>query len=168
MTNLTSEEKKALDLMKKDSFRGISKDNVLQLISILDKVDPDVAKEIIHQIPDAVRGIIEVEKGYSELLNKGVESIDQSVASCYQSEDAIIQSLRQEIDKQGATFEEKKYYYEKMEDAAKRKEAKDTEHKNYIMNILDNGGKAIFLGLLFTAGLFLGRTSIALPGGSSR
>lgn len=45
--------------MKKDNFRGISKSNVMQLVSILDKVDPEVAKAIIAQMPEAVRGVVE-------------------------------------------------------------------------------------------------------------
>ena len=167
MNNLTAAEKTALDIMKKDNFRGISKDNVMQLMSILDKVDPEVAKELIAQIPEAVRGMLEVEKGYAEILKKGIESAEQSTASCYQTEDEIIRSLQKEIEKEGVTFEEKKFYYEKMENAAKRKEDKDTEHKSILMKVMDFGGKALLAGLLLTAGLFLGKTDISLPGRSS-
>ena len=164
MNNLTSAEKTALDIMKKDNFRGISKDNVMQLMSILDKVEPEVAKELIAQIPEAVRSVIETEKNYTEILTKGMESSEHSTTACFQTEDEIIKSLQREIDKDGVTFEEKKYYFEKMEDAAKRKEGKDTEHKSMIKEILRFGGQALLAGLIITAGLFLGKTDIALPG----
>lgn len=163
MENLTSEEKKALDIMKKDNFRGISKDNVMQLVSILDKVEPEVAKELIAQIPDAIRGMVEIEKKYNDTLSKGLDSLDQSAYSCYQTEDDIIKSLQREIDKDGVSFEEKQFYYEKMENASKRKAAKDSEHRNYVMKIMDYGAKTVFVGLLFVTGLFIGKTDIAFP-----
>jgi hypothetical protein len=164
MTNLTPAERTALDLMKKDNFRGISKDNVMQLMSILDKVDPEVAKELIAQIPEAVRGIIEAQKNYTEILSKGIDSAEHGTAACFQTEDDLIKSLQHEAEKEGVSFEEKRFYYEKMEEAAKRKESKDTEHKNMLMSILKYGGQALFMGLIVTASFFLGKTDIALPG----
>ena len=70
MNALSIAEKKALELMQKDNFRGISKDNVMQLMSILDKVDPEVAKSIIAQLPEAIRGSVELEKAYSSQMSK--------------------------------------------------------------------------------------------------
>ena len=62
MNNLTTSEKRALEFMQKDNFRGISKNNVMQLMSILDKVDPEVAKSLIAQMPEVVKGVVENEK----------------------------------------------------------------------------------------------------------
>lgn len=163
MNHLTQTEKKALKLMKKENFRGISKDNVVQLISILDKVDPSVAKELISQMPEMIRGMVEIEKNYCGLLTKGIESCEKSTFSCYETEDHIISSLQHEVEREGTTFEEKKYYYEKMEAAAQRKEIKDTEQKNQILTILKYGGQALLLGLCVGTGLFLGKTDFKLP-----
>ena len=76
MNNLTTSEKRALEFMQKDNFRGISKNNVMQLMSILDKVDPDVAKSLIAQMPEVVKGVVENEKAYAGVLTKGIESCD--------------------------------------------------------------------------------------------
>ena len=93
MNALSIAEKKALELMQKDNFRGISKDNVLQLMSILDKVDPEVAKSIIAQLPEAIRGSVELERAYSNVLTKGMESIESTAVTCFETEDDIILSL---------------------------------------------------------------------------
>ena len=130
MNALSIAEKKALELMQKDNFRGISKDNVMQLMSILDKVDPEVAKNIIAQLPEAIRGSVELEKAYSTALTKGIES---TASSCFQTEDEIIQSLKKEVEREDTTFEQKQFYYEKMEAAAIRKESKETEHRDTIL-----------------------------------
>jgi hypothetical protein len=77
MNALSIAEKKALELMQKDNFRGISKDNVMQLMSILDKVDPEVAKNIIAQLPEAIRGSVELEKACSWNRQRKVQEIRQ-------------------------------------------------------------------------------------------
>ena len=164
MNHLTQTEKKALELMQKENFRGISKDNVVQLVSILDKVDPTVAKDLIAQMPGMIRGIVETEKGYADLLGKGIESCERITSSCYETEDSIISSLQREIEREGTTFEQKQYYYEKMEAAVQRKESKDAEHKNLVVTILKYGGQALVFGICIGAGLFLGKTGFKLPG----
>ena len=96
MESLSKAEKRALDLMKKESFRGISKDNVMQLVSILDKVDPEVAKAIILQMPEVVRGVVENEIAYANVLEKGIESCNTSTNSCFQTEDEIVKALQKQ------------------------------------------------------------------------
>ena len=163
MNNLSTDEKRVLDLMKKDNFRGISKDNVMQLVSILDKVDPEVAKAIIAQMPEVVRGVVENERAYAGVLEKGIESCNTSTSSCFQTEDEIVKALQKEIDKEETTFEQKQYYFDKMAEAAERKEEKDTEHKNMVLTILKYGGEALAIGLLITAGVFIGKADIKFP-----
>ena len=163
MNALSIAEKKALELMQKDNFRGISKDNVMQLKSILDKVDPEVAKSIIAQLPEAIRGSVELEKAYSTALTKGMESIESTASSCFQTEDEIIQSLKKEVEREDTTFEQKQFYYEKMEAVAIRKESKETEHRDTILTILRYGGEALLFGLGFCACLFLGKADLKNP-----
>ena len=163
MNALSIAEKKALELMQKDNFRGISKDNVMQLMSILDKVDPEVAKSIIAQLPEAIRGSVELEKAYSTALTKGMESIESTASSCFQTEDEIIKFLKKEVEREDTTFEQKQFYYEKMEAAAIRKESKETEHRDTILTILRYGGEALLFGLGFWACLFLGKANLKIP-----
>ena len=163
MNALSIAEKKALELMQKDNFRGISKDNVMQLMSILDKVDPEVAKSIIAQLPEAIRGAVELEREYAATLTKGMESIEATALSCFQTEDEIIQSLKKEVEREDTTFEQKQFYYEKMEAAAIRKESKETEHRDTILTILRYGGEALLFGMGFCACLFLGKADLKIP-----
>lgn len=160
MNNLSTAEKRALELMQKDNFRGISKDNVLQLVSILDKVDPEVAKAIIAQMPEVLKGVIENEKVYAEVLTKGIESCNICTTACFHTEDEIVKSLQKEIDKEETSFEQKQYYFDKMAEAAERKARKDSEHKEMIMTILKYGGEALAVGLIITSGIFIGKAVI--------
>lgn len=162
MNRLTPDEAYVLDLLKKDNFRGISKDNVMNLVSILDKVDPEVAKALIAQMPEAVRGMVEIEQFYADLLSRSIESCTASAESCYSTEDRIIDTLAKEVGKD-IPFEQKQYFVGKMEDAAVRKEAKDTEHRSTLVTILEVGGMALGAGVIFLIGMFAGNANVKLP-----
>jgi hypothetical protein len=102
--------------------------------------------------------------GYnSAALAKGMESIESTASSCFQTEDGIIQSLKKEVEREDTTFEQKQFYYEKMEAAAIRKESKETEHRDTILTILRYGGEALLFGLGFCACLFLGKANLKIP-----
>lgn len=162
MKKKTPVEAHALDLLKKDNFRGISKDNVMDLVSILDKVDPEVAKALIAQMPEAVRGMVEIEKFYAELLNRSIESCTASAKSCFSSEDKIIDTLAIEVGKD-IPFEQKQYFVDQMVDAAVRKETKDTEHRSTLVTILEVGGIALGIGVAVLTGMFVGKTNVKIP-----
>ncbi len=161
MNRLTPEEAYVLDLLEKDNFRGISKDNVMNLVSILDKVDPEVAKALIAKMPEAIRGMVEIENFYFELLSKTVGSCNESAAACFASEDRIIETLAKEVEKD-IPFEQKKYFVDQMVDAAVRKEDKDTEHRSTLVTFAKYGGIALGAGLLFVAGMFVGNANIKI------
>ncbi len=63
--------------MKKENFRGISKDNVMQLVSILDKVDPEVAKALIAQIRLTVSSSCANSFFHSEIIPSGSYQIQR-------------------------------------------------------------------------------------------
>ena len=151
MNNLSAYEKRILNLMQKDNFRGLSKSNVMQLASILDKVDPEVAQSIVSQMPEVV-------KSYVSVFTKGIESINAGTFSCIQTEDDIIKFYQKEIVKDGIAFEERQYFTEKMENAIIRKEQKDIENKEMTLKIL----KLCTIGVIATVSIFIGRTTIKL------
>ena len=162
-SKLSNRERKVLDIMQKDNFRGLSKGNVMQLYSVLDKVDPEVAKVMIAQIPEVIKGSVENVKAYIGLLTRGIESCDTSTESCFQTEDNIINVCQQEISREDIPFEQKQFYFEKMEAAADRKEKKDTEHKNMVLTILEYGGKAFLVGCAVASTVYIGKANIKLP-----
>lgn len=162
MKNLSVSEKRALELMQKENFRGISKDNVMGLVSILDKIDPEVAIALIDQMPEAIRGMVEIEGCYASLIARTIDSNKSSVESCYASEDVIIETAALEASNTDF-FEEKQYFFEQMVNAAVRKENKDTEHRKSNETLMKYGVYALLLGAGIVAGMFLGNTKIPTP-----
>ena len=137
MNKLSALEEKVLGLINKDNFRGISKENIMQLASVLEKGDPEVKKAVIAQSP-------ELFKALSGIMVKGIESCETSTLSYFQGEDEIIMRLQNEIEKEDTTFEQKQFYFEKMAEASERKAKKESEHKKTIFSFLKYGAGAIF------------------------
>lgn len=128
---MMSEEKvlKKLDIV---DFRHLTKDKVIKMASMLDKMDPEVAKKALEQFPEFANTTKEMLKDYKESLDKGLESNNESVAKVYDSYNAIIVALQKELENEELTFEQKKYVIEQMKDVAEKVDKKDSENKKFI------------------------------------
>lgn len=128
---MMSEEKvlKKLDIV---DFRHLTKDKVIKMASMLDKMDPEVAKKALEQFPEFANTTKEMLKDYKESLDKGLESNNESVAKVYDSYNAIIAALQKELENEELTFEQKKYIIEQMKDVAEKVDKKDSENKKFI------------------------------------
>lgn len=155
MKSLTPKEAHTLELLKKDNFRGVTKDDAPDLVSVFEKLDPEVAKALIEQLPEAVKGMVEIEQFYSNLLSKGMDSCSTTTNSCFNTEDKIVDVLAEEV-KKDIPFEQKQYFVDQMVGAASRKEKKDTEHRGTLDKIHKYGGMALAFGVGVILAIFLG------------
>ncbi len=155
MKNLTPNEKNILQFHIDEDFKNVTKDNVHEVVSIFEKLDPETAKALIDRMPETVRGMAEIEKLYSNLLKSGMDSCELTTKSCFDTEDKIVDTLAKEVEKD-IPFEQKQYYVEQMVDAVERKEKKDTEHRATVDKIMKYGGIALAVGLSILASIFLG------------
>ena len=69
----TLNEKRVLKKLGIDDFRHLTKDKVMEMASLLDKMDPEVAKKAIEQFPDFANTMREVFGVYKALLDKSLE-----------------------------------------------------------------------------------------------
>lgn len=128
---MMTEEKvlKKLDIV---DFRHLTKDKVIKMASMLDKMDPEVAKKALEQFPEFANTTKEMLTEYKESLNKGLESNNESVKAVYNTYSAVIASLQKELENENLTFEQKRYIIEQMKDVAEKADTKDTENKRFI------------------------------------
>lgn len=136
-------EQKVLKLLNIEDFRHLTKDKVITMASMLDKMDPEVAKKALDQFPKFASTMKEILYEYKASLDKSLESNDESVKSYYSSADAIIASLQEELKKEPLSFDEKKYIIEKMVEVQKMKGEKDSENKRFIAAIAGCGLLAV-------------------------
>lgn len=121
----------------------MTKDKVITMASMLDKMDPEVAKKAIEQFPNFSDTMKDILCDYRESLDKAQQANEDSVKSFYDSCDAIICSLQKELDKDNYTFEEKKYIIDKMMEVNRLKGDKDPENKKFIATMALFGVAAV-------------------------
>lgn len=116
-------------------FRHLTKDKVIKMVSMLDKMDPEVAKKVLEQFPKFSNTIKEMLTEYKEVLDKGLGFNNESVKAVYDKYNAVIASLQKELENEHLTFEQKKYILEQMRDIAEKVDKKDTENKRFIVGM---------------------------------
>lgn len=123
--NLVSESdvKNALNI---DSFRNLSKDKIMEFVSLIPNMDKDLAMAIINQFP-----------AYSEMAKCVVEQLtitcDSAIAENTSSQNAVYSAYRKILDDLGdilkredITAEERDSISSKMIEVADKMAAKDT------------------------------------------
>lgn len=84
------------------------------MASMLDKMDPEVAKKALEQFPEFANTTKEMLTEYKVSLDKGLESNNESVKAVYDTYNAIITSLQKKLENENLTFEQKKYIIDKI------------------------------------------------------
>ena len=113
------------------------------MASMLDKMDPEVAKKAIEQFPNFSNTMKEILTEYKISLDKALESNDECVKSYYDSCDAIISACKKELEKDNLTFEQRREIIDQMILVARMKGEKDSENKKFIATLAVAGLTAI-------------------------
>lgn len=136
-------EQQVLKKLKIEDFRHLTKDKVIAMASMLDKMDPEVAKKALEQFPDFANTMKEVLIQYKENLDTLLKENGDSVKAYYDSCDAILSSLQKELDREELSFDERKYIIDKMLEVNQMKGMKDTENKKFLATLAMCGIAAV-------------------------
>lgn len=134
MSKLLSEQKvlKKLDI---EDFRHLTKDKVIVMASMLDRMEPEVAKKALEQFPEFSNTAKVIVADLKETLDKTLEANGDSVKSFYASGNRIIDILENELKNEDLSFEDKRIIIDKMMEVHKMANAKDTENKKFLLSI---------------------------------
>ena len=147
-----SQVKNALNI---ESFRNLSKDKIMEFVSLIPSMDKDVALAIINQFPE-----------YSEMAKCMVEQLtitcDSAIAENTSSQNTVYSAYRKILDDLGdilkredITAEERDSISSKMIEVADKMAAKDTESKNFLAWIVKNK-EYVISGALILGSVILG------------
>lgn len=138
-------EQKVLKKLGIPDFRHLTKDKVISMASksMMDKMDPEVAKKIIEQFPNFSETMKDILHECRDWLDNALQSNEDSVKSVYGTCDNIINSLQGELENKNLSFEEKKYIFDKMIEVLKIKTDKDSENKRFITAMTVLGAVAV-------------------------
>ncbi len=124
--------KRALNI---DSFRKLSKDKVIEFISLLPQMDREVAISIINQFPkysSTVSEMVNQLKDVCDRIIKGNDSNMEAVIGAYQS---ILDDLGSLLKKEYLSAEDRDSITFQMICVADKIAAKDTENKQFLQAI---------------------------------
>lgn len=141
-------EAQVLKALNIPDFRHITKDKVISFASMLNTMEPEVAKKALDQFPEFARLALSVLQEYKGVIEKAQDSTSASAKQCLELYNEVIQALKACLAKEHIPFEEKKYYIDNMMEIAKMAEAKDSEGKQFNWKILGYGAAAV----IFIAG----------------
>lgn len=136
-------EKQVLKKLGIGDFRHLTKDKVVKMASMLDKMDPEVAKKALEQFPNFSNTMKEILVEYKMSLDKALDSNDESVKNYYNSCDVIISACERELEKDNLTFEQRREIVEQMILVARMKGEKDSENKKFIATLAVAGVAAL-------------------------
>lgn len=159
MAHLLSEQEvlKKLDIK---SFGRMNKQKSVHFVSMLDKMEPEVAKKALEQFPEFSKISKEILSGYKDTLDRCMEANNTSIKAVYDNCNAIIFSLQKELEREDLSFEEKSYIIEQMKIVADMIAKKDTENKNWIKEMAIIGGSILLGGIALLAMAIGGSASV--------
>ncbi len=145
---LTEEQVKKC--LKIDSFHTLSKDKVIEFVSLIPRMDKDVAMSIINQFPEYVEyagGMVTSMKGLCEVALEKADSSQMAAIAAYQT---ILNALSASLNQKRLSAEERDKITNDMIDVADKIADINTEHKTFIQHIVKCGSSvavcAIALG----------------------
>lgn len=145
--------KKALGI---DSFRNLSRDNVMRFAAMMPDMDKEVALKVIEQFPEfkafALDAVNVMQKAHESSLAENRASQDQA----HQAWQDVREILRGQLDGDELPWEEKRYIIDLIVDTARQEAAKDTENKQFIKDLakytLTAVGAAVVLAVVYVGG----------------
>ena len=134
-------------------FRHLTKEKVMSMATMLDKMDPEVAKKALEQFPEFASTMRQILSEYKQSLDEGMRQNAEGVKSYYETCDAIISSCQKELEKEDQPFEERRFILEQMMIVAKMKGDKNSEDKRFIatMSVIGLAAIGLTAGALITA-----------------
>lgn len=160
-------ETQVLKILDIPDFRHMTKDKVMSFASMLQNMEPDVAKKALEQFPQFANMALEALKDYKGVIEKAQDSASASGKQCLELYNEVIQALKTCLATEGLPFEEKQYYIEKMMEITKMAEAKDSEGKHFNWKIVGTAAAVVVFFIGAGASLLGGNSDFHLPGKKS-
>lgn len=143
-----SKQLSEMELLKQldiPDFRHMTKDKVINFASMLQNMDPEVAKKAIEQFPEFAKMSLEAFKEYRTVLEKTLDASKESSKDCFNLYDKVLSALEKCASQEEISFEEKKYYLDNMMEIARMAEKKDSENKAFYWKVIGSGTVAVIL-----------------------
>lgn len=144
---LLSEEqvKKALKIK---SFRNMSKDKIMQFVSLIPQMDRDVAIAIINQFPSYTEYAVSIVEQLNAMCDNILQSNSASQKDAIDAYKTVLDSIKDQLKQDNISPELRLQLNDKMIEIADKISAKDTENKKWLGKRFREGISLLGLALL--------------------
>ena len=152
--NYMSEEevKQALNIT---DFRSLSKEKIMEFVSIIPKVDKEVAMSIINQFPNYSDMAKEMVRGMLNLCNNALQDASVGRKDVIESYKIVLETLRGELEDGKLTPEERKRITDDMISVAEKIDNVNDKHHIFVKDIITKVGGTV-AGVLLVGVAILG------------
>lgn len=148
------EVKKALNI---SDFRSLSKEKVMEFISIIPKVDKEVAMSIINQFPNYVDMAKNMVGGMIHLCDDALQDSKIGRKDVIESYKIVLETLKEQLNDDKLTVAERNRITDDMIAVAEKIDAVNDKHNNLIKDMITKVGSVtvgvVLLGVAILGGL---------------
>lgn len=156
-------ENQVLKKLNIPDFRHLSKDNIMSFVSMIDKMDPEVAKKALEQFPDFAKVSIDGLNNLKDTVLKAMDDDKENANRFFDMCDSVIDAIKLAMSDGEVTFEEKKYCIDKMQEIVKMASEKDSEGKKFKWALVANFALTVVTVVAATVAVLGGATNLELP-----
>lgn len=156
-------EQKVLDKLGIEDFRHLSKEKVIDFVSMIPNMDPEVAKAAIEQFPEFASTMRSIMIDYKQEIEMALKQNDDSVKAYYDACNKILDSLDKLLNDPELSTDEKMQIVEKMQEIQRMMGEKDTENKKYLRDMMAIASVVVVTIAGVTMTLLGGDSNIKLP-----
>ena len=129
----TIAEAKALKKLGIPDWRHLTKDKVVELNSMIDKLEPEVAKKAIEQFPNFSSTMKDMVRDSKEVVSTAIEQSSESTREAFDGYKRTLDILEKELENEDLTFDQRKWIIEKHCEIVQNMDKLDTKNKNYLL-----------------------------------
>lgn len=153
MSNILTTEEQVKSSIGISDWRHLSKDNLMNFVSVLPNVDSEVAIRIIEQFPEFSKNSVEMLNIMKDVCNTALEDDKQSSIQSIEAYKQVLDELSAMLKREDLSNEDRKYFADKMIEVADKIGLKDTEGKAFKGKLLNTIGGVILGALIIGAGV---------------
>jgi hypothetical protein len=147
-----------------ESWRNLPKDKILQFSAMMPEMDNEVMMKIIDQFPEFRIFAKEILDNAETTFLEALKANQSNQENLHQSFTELRSLIAKELSQEGVSFEEKKYYIEKVMECLNIENKKDSENKVWISKIttkaLMTAGGLVLAAIVFVGGkVILGKNN---------
>ena len=125
--------------LKIDSFRNLSKDKIMEFVSLIPNMDKEVAIKIIEQYPAFAKLSESMVAPLNKMCDIALEKNEESQRLTIQAYKQILDELSNQLHMEDISKEEREKITKQMIEIADKISIKDTENKAFIDKIVKCG-----------------------------